>query len=99
MAVCAWAFVKLANKIRRGHSDEIDNHLLRAFWRQTNLAIPIGPTWSPNVAKDVTGVRSGTNLLLSSTILVGFLCLNGRFRAAGFVIAAPRKRFVDVPVA
>ncbi len=31
---------------------------------------------------------AGANLFLYSTILVGFLCLNGRFRAAGFVIAA-----------
>jgi undecaprenyl-diphosphatase len=71
MAVCAWAFVKLAHKIRRGRTDQIDNRLLRVFRRRTNLAIPIGPAWLLHVAQDVTALGSGTNLFFSSAILVG----------------------------
>jgi undecaprenyl-diphosphatase len=84
----AWTFVKLAGKIRRGGIDEIDNQILRAFRRPENSAIPLGPNWLPEVARDVTALGSGADLSLVSTILVGFLCLNRRFRAAGYLVAS-----------
>jgi undecaprenyl-diphosphatase len=88
VAVCSWTFVKLAGKIRKGRTDEIDNGLLLAFRRPENPASPIGPNWLPEVARDVTALGSGADLTLVSTILVGFLCLNRRFRAAGYLIAS-----------
>jgi undecaprenyl-diphosphatase len=88
IAVCTWIFVRLAGNIRKGGTDEIDNQILRAFRRSENPAIPIGPDWLQEVAVDVTALGSGTNLSLASTILVGFLCLNRRFRAAGFLISS-----------
>jgi len=87
-AVCTWTFLKLAGKIRKGGTDEIDNQILRAFRRPENPAIPIGPKWLPEAARDVTALGSGADLCLASTILVGFLCLNRRFRAAGYLIAS-----------
>ena len=42
----------------------------------------------PQVAKDVTALGSGTNLTMATGILAGFLCLNRRFRAAGFLITS-----------
>jgi undecaprenyl-diphosphatase len=87
-AVFAWIFLKLAAKIRSGGTDEVDNKILRAFRRPDNPAIPIGPNWLMEVARDVTALGSGADLTLVSTILVGFLCLNRRFRAAGYLIAS-----------
>jgi undecaprenyl-diphosphatase len=87
-AVSAWIFLKLAAKIRRGGSDEVDSKILRAFRRPDNPAMPIGPHWLLEVARDVTALGSGTCLTLTSSILVGFLCLSRRFRAAGYVIAS-----------
>jgi undecaprenyl-diphosphatase len=40
------------------------------------------------VSRYVTAMGSGTNLFLLSAVVVGFLSLNKRFRAAGFVTAA-----------
>src|SRR2546423_953976 len=88
VAICTWVFVKLANRIRRGHTDEIDNQILRAFRRTDDLAIPVGPHWLAEVVRDVTALGSGATLTLTSAVLVGFLALNRRFRAAGFVSAA-----------
>jgi undecaprenyl-diphosphatase len=88
VAGCIWTFVQLAGKIRKGRTDEIDNQILRALRRPENLAIPIGPGWLPEVARDVTALGSGADLALASTILIGFLCLNRRFRAAGYVVAS-----------
>jgi undecaprenyl-diphosphatase len=85
---CIWTFVQLAGKIRKGRTDEIDNQILRVLRRPENPAIPIGPRWLPEVARDVTALGSGADLALASTFLVGFLCINRRFRAAGYVIAS-----------
>jgi undecaprenyl-diphosphatase len=85
---CLWALFKLAGKIRKIGADEIDNQILRALRRPEDSAIPIGPNWLPEVARDVTALGSGTGLTLISAILVGFLCLNRRFRAAGYLISS-----------
>jgi undecaprenyl-diphosphatase len=88
VAACVWTFVKLAGKIRKGGTDAIDNEILRALRRPENHAIPRGPRWLPEVARDVTALGSGVDLTLASTTLVGYLCLNRRFRAAGYLIAS-----------
>ena len=88
VAGCIWTFVKLAGKIRKGGTDEIDNEILLALRRPENPAIPIGPSWLPEMARDVTALGSGVDLTLASTTLVGYLCLNRRFRAAGYLIAS-----------
>ena len=88
VAACIWTFVKLAGKIRKGGTDEIDNEILRALRRPENPAIPLGPSWLPEVARDVTALGSGVDLTLASTTLVGYLCLKRRFRAAGYLIAS-----------
>lgn len=88
VAVCSWTFVKLAEKIRKKGTEEIDNQILRALRQPGNPAIPIGPNWLPEVARDITALGSGTDLTLVSVVLVGFLCLNRRFRAAGYLIAS-----------
>jgi undecaprenyl-diphosphatase len=88
VAACIWTFVKLAGKIRKGGTDAIDNEILRALRRPENPAIPRGPSWLPEVARDVTALGSGVDLTLASTTLVGYLCLNRRFRAAGYLIAS-----------
>jgi undecaprenyl-diphosphatase len=83
-----WAVVKLAGKIRKIGPDEIDNQILRSFRHPEDPAVPIGPHWLPEVARDITALGSGAGLTLVSAILVGFLCLNRRFRAAGFLISS-----------
>ena len=85
---CTWACVRLAGKIRKIGTDEIDTQVLRALRRPENSAVPIGPNWLPEVARDITALGSGAGLSLVSAILVGFLCLHRRFRAAGYLVAS-----------
>jgi undecaprenyl-diphosphatase len=87
-AICTWTFVKLAGKIRKGRTDEIDNQILRALRKPENPDVPIGPKWLLEVARDITALGSGADLSVASVILIGFLCLNRRFRAAGYLIAS-----------
>ena len=87
-AVCAWLLVKNVPRIYKGRLEAIDNHVLRALRRPENLAVPRGPKWLPQAAKDVTALGSGTNLTLATGIVAGFLCLNLRFRATGFLLTS-----------
>jgi undecaprenyl-diphosphatase len=87
-AVCAWLLLKTVPKVYKGRLEAIDNHVLRSLRRPEDLSIPIGPKWLPQAAKDITALGSGTNLTIATGILVGFLCLNRRFRAAGFLLSS-----------
>ena len=87
-AACAWLLVKSIPRIYKGRLEAIDHALLRALRHPGNLSVPIGPKWMPQVAKDVTALGSGTNLTLAAGILAGFLCLNRRFRATGFLLSS-----------
>jgi undecaprenyl-diphosphatase len=87
-ALCAWLVLRSVPKLYKGRLEAIDNHLLRAFRRPENPAIPLGPKWLPQAAQDVTSLGSGTNLTIATSILVGFLCLNRRFRATGFLLSS-----------
>jgi len=87
-AIGAWLVLRNAPKIYKGRLEAIDNYLLRALRRPENPAIPIGPKWFPEAAKDITALGSGTNLTIATGVLVGFLCLNRRFRASGFLLSS-----------
>jgi undecaprenyl-diphosphatase len=51
------------------------------------LLFPVDPNGFPT-RFTITSLGSGTNLTLASGIAVGFLCLQRRFRAAGFLIVS-----------
>ncbi|MBV8100785.1 MAG: phosphatase PAP2 family protein [Verrucomicrobia bacterium] len=87
-AAGAWLLMKSIRRIYKGRLEAIDNAMLRALRRPDNLSIPIGPKWMPQAAKDVTALGSGTNLTIATGILAGFLCLNRRFRATGFLVSS-----------
>lgn len=85
-AMCAWTFVRLAGKVGKGSTDAFDNRILRALRHPENPAIPIGPKWLPDVVQDLTTLGGGTNLTVSTLVVIGSLLLNRRFRAAGFLV-------------
>ena len=87
-ALSAWTFIRTAAKIRKGAADQFDNYILRALRRPENPAIPRGPGWLSPAAQEITALGSGANLSLASGIAAGFLCLNRRFRATGFLVAS-----------
>jgi len=87
-ACCGWIFIRLAAKVKGGATKELDETILRMLRHRDNLAIPRGPKWLSHAFHDITSLGSGTNLTLASGIAVGFLCLQRRFRAAGFLIVS-----------
>jgi hypothetical protein len=87
-ACCGWIFLRLTAKVKGGATKELDETILRMLRHRENLAIPRGPRWLPLASQDITSLGSGTNLTIASGIAVGFLCLQRRFRAAGFLIVS-----------
>jgi undecaprenyl-diphosphatase len=87
-ACCGWIFLRLAAKVKGGATKELDETILLTLRHKDNLAIPRGPRWLPQAAQDITSLGSGTNLTIASGIAVGFLCLQRRFRAAGFLVVS-----------
>jgi undecaprenyl-diphosphatase len=87
-AVCAWVLVRLGGTIRKDGTHELDSSILRMLRRSDDPATPLGPKWLADAARDVTALGSGANLSLATAIVIGTLCLNRRFRAAGFLLAS-----------
>jgi undecaprenyl-diphosphatase len=87
-AFCGWIFLRLVEKVEGGATRKLDERLLRILRDEHDPALPRGPKWLPRVAHDVTALGSGANLTLASGIAVGFLCLQRRFRAAGFLVVS-----------
>ncbi len=87
-ACCGWIFLTLAGKIARKGTVELDQAILLTCRRKENLEIPRGPEWLYTSFRDITSLGSGTQLTLASAITVGFLCLQRRFRAAGFLVVS-----------
>jgi undecaprenyl-diphosphatase len=87
-ALFAWLVLRSVPKLYQGRIEAIDNQLLRALRRPDDLAIPVGPEWLPQAAKDVTALGSGINLTMVTGVLVGFLCIHRRFRATGFLLSS-----------
>ena len=86
IAVSALAFLRLAERMEHGKTNAMDDKILKALRHSENLAIPIGPVWVPNVARDITALGSGVNLSIATAIVIGSLCLGRRYRAAGFLV-------------
>ncbi len=82
----ALAFVRLADTVRAGKTMALDEGILRALRHPENPAVPRGPAWLAEAAQDVTAMGSGMNLSLITAVVIGFLGLNRRFRAAGFLV-------------
>jgi undecaprenyl-diphosphatase len=56
--------------------------------RPNNPAMPIGPDWIVEVGRDLTAVGGVAVLLLATLAVAGFLLLDRKLAAMGFVLAA-----------
>lgn len=78
----AWAFVELADEVVEGEMLWLDKRILRMFRQSDDLAVPIGPAWLKEPARDITALGSSTVLALLTLLVFGFLYLQKLHRAA-----------------
>jgi undecaprenyl-diphosphatase len=88
VAVLLLGFVQLTNVVLSGGTQDFDVAVLKALRRTNDLSTPIGPTWLPEAAIDVTALGSGWVIGLVVLAVVGFLMLQGMWRTAAFVSVA-----------
>ena len=88
VVVSTWGFVLLASQVAKGRTRSFDEQILMSLRVPGDLARPIGPPWLEESARDITAL--GSTIVLGLTILAvaGFLALDRRYAAMGFVLGA-----------
>jgi undecaprenyl-diphosphatase len=99
-------FAALAAEVREGDIFAIDRTLLLAFRTPGNLAIPIGPRWLQEAARDISALGGFTVLTLVTILSALLLFLHRRAAQAAVFLASvvfaqiaaeSVKAFVDRP--
>ena len=82
-----WLFAELADEVLEGDTHAFDRAVLLALRAPTDPAMPIGPQWLQNVARDITSLGSAAVLVLVAVATTGFLLLI-RKRGAAILVSA-----------
>jgi undecaprenyl-diphosphatase len=88
IAGATWGFIELADAVREGETQRIDERLLQILRRPDNPGEPIGPPWLQEVGRDISALGSLAVLGLAMLAVVGFLWLDGKLAALTFLMVA-----------
>jgi len=90
LVVCAasFAFVKVADEVREGETQRVDERVLRSLRTQADPAVPIGPSWLLPAAQNLTALGSVPVLVLVVLAVAGFLGLARLWRHLALVLGA-----------
>jgi undecaprenyl-diphosphatase len=87
-AACGWAFLVVADAATPGPPGHVDERLLRMLRQPGNAAVPIGPPWLAEAARDMTALGGPAVLTLLVAAVVGHLLMVRHAPAAVLVLAA-----------
>jgi undecaprenyl-diphosphatase len=88
LAALLLAFGLIAQGVVEGGPLWFDRALLLAFREPANLAVPIGPPWLPDAARDVTSLGSTIVLGIVLLAVVGYLLLAHKRAAAWLMLGS-----------
>lgn len=88
VVAAAWGFVELADDVIEGDTRAVDEGVLRALRSDGDPAVPIGPRWLRQVARDLTALGSVAVLSLVVAGACGWLLLVGKRGATLLVLGA-----------
>lgn len=80
---CSYCFIELADEVKEGETQTVDEWVLRSLRRADDPAVPIGPAWVREASLDVTALGSPVVLLLMLIAVIGLMCLQ---RLSGMVL-------------
>ncbi len=83
-----WGFGALAVEIAEGDVFKFDDHILLALRRSGDLAVPVGPAWGLQVARDLTAFGGPVGIGLVTAVVSGYLVLQRRFGLLLFVLGS-----------
>lgn len=82
-----WTFGLIADEVAEEETRTFDSRVL-LFFRDPVTQDPIGPPWIAQVATDITALGGFTVLTLMTLLVVGYLGLSRRWRAAALVLVS-----------
>src|SRR5213592_334745 len=88
MAGGALVFITIADQVVHGGTQHFDTVVLKSLRHADDLAIPIGPAWLTNVARDVTALGSAAVLMMVTVVVSGYLLIVDKRHAMWLVLAA-----------
>ena len=89
-----WTFIELADAVSEGDTQKFDVWAVRALREADNPALPIGPAWVQELARDLTALGGITVLLLVLLSVIGFLFLQRKHGAMWLVMIASATGFL-----
>lgn len=84
IVVLGLAFLGLADEVGEGDTQAFDHGILMAFRTPGDPAEPIGPAWLREAARDLTSLGSFSILGGVFLLVIGYLLIAGRRRAAAW---------------
>jgi undecaprenyl-diphosphatase len=88
IAALLLAFGFIAQEVTKGKTSTFDRQIMLALRSSTDPAVPIGPAWLPEAARDVTSLGSIIVLVIITLAIVGYLFLAGRSAVAWLMLIA-----------
>ncbi|MFP2900291.1 phosphatase PAP2 family protein [Corallococcus sp. 4LFB] len=88
VVACVLGFVALSDEVHEGDTQDIDERIVRSLRRPEDPAMPRGPWWLAETARDVTSLGGFPVLSLLTMAVCGFLLVARRYRTSLFVLGA-----------
>lgn len=83
-----WMFILLADEVVEGGTAAIDRKILLSMRDPNNLADPVGPRFVEEAARDITSLGGMAVLCVLTTVIAGYLILDGKRHMALFVLGS-----------
>jgi undecaprenyl-diphosphatase len=83
-----WGFISLADEVGEGDTQKFDDWAIRALRRADDPAIPVGPPWLQEAARDITSLGGVTFLTLLTFFVAGYLLMVRKYHAMWLVLIA-----------
>lgn len=88
LASGVWGFAELAEEVLEGETRQIDETLLLMLRAADDPAEPLGPVWLEETGRDFTALGGVGVLVFITAAAIFYLVMQGRGRAALFVLVA-----------
>jgi undecaprenyl-diphosphatase len=88
------AFIQLGREVTIGATQHFDEAIIRSLRQPDNPAVPRGPVWFQDFARDITALGGYGVLILLVGIVAAFLQLDGKKGAVRFLAGAVLSGYV-----
>jgi len=86
--LCSYCFIELADEVKEGETQSVDEWILRSLRQADDPAVPIGPAWLREAGLDLTSLGSPAVLLLMVIGVIGLMLLQRQYRIIMLTVLA-----------